>query len=208
MNINKQKNKQKNKYKTNKRNKLLRGWDEARGKDIIRKISHLQDNELSNIMINRTPYSIMLYETLPEEIINETKDLCENMYEGYSNEDTRELTESFLSSGDKKIYILKNVILNKIVSFIAIKDVCEDSCFNCSISCSYILLTCVGKNYRGKGIFKHFFQGIENYLRENYVNCIRLTAVNRKVFELYLNLGFRPENQGNAICQYKMIKYI
>jgi hypothetical protein len=132
------------------------------------------------------------------------------MYENFSDEDTYELVYDYLSSTDKNIFILSDNLEN-IISFIIMKNnLCEDSrCFNCNDNiCSYIILTCVSQEKRGIGIFKYFLKEVENYLKELNVDCIRLTAVNRSVFNIYRKIGFKSENIEDSTCEFKMIKYL
>lgn len=175
-----------------------------------KKYKNIKGGFTKKIIIKENEYTINLYKELPEHIRNEAKYMCLNIYDNYSNEDTISLVDDYLLSTDNDIYILSDSE-NNIISFIIMKNnLCEDNiCFNCSTNnCSYLLLTCVKYEYRGRNIFKYFLREIEYYLKETGIDCIRLTAINKKVFNIYKSIGFNTENDDNAICEYKMIKYL
>ena len=172
-----------------------------------RKTYKMRGGFSKNIVIREKLYNITLYQNLPENIKDKAKNMCKQMYEGISDEDMSDLVYGNFESSDNNIYILSDEFEN-IISFIIIKNNICDTCFNCNIICSYIILTCVNMDHRGKGIFKFFLKEIEEYLKHNNINCIRLTAVNKNVFNIYKQLGFQTENKEMYECEYKMIKYL
>ena len=166
-------------------------------------------NIIDTTVIDTHNYNIMLYTDLPENIKNEAKYMCSNMFSDTSDEDTADLVDDMMTSGTNNIYIFQNDTTNEIVSFIIMRNnLCETDCFNCNKSCSYILLTCVKQDKRGQRIFAYFLTAVEKYLRHEMIECIRLTALNPNVFKVYSKLGFITENPINKTCQYKMIKYL
>jgi hypothetical protein len=165
-------------------------------------------NIIDTTIINERNYNISLYTELPENIKNEAKNMCSNMYPGLDNQNTSVIVDDIMSADTNDIYILRNDE-NEIVSFIIMRNnLCEGGCFNCNKKCSYILLTCVKEKQRGKRIFSYFLKAVEKYLKTQMIDCIRLTALNPGVFNAYNNLGFITEKQDESLCQYKMIKYL
>lgn len=187
-----------NRIKTNKtkRNKIIKNI--KGGKNI------------SELTINDENYTLSVYNEEDdnyESIKDEAKFICEDMYPGYSAEDTAEIVKDILDNLDE-LYILRDNS-NQINAFMIIKyNYCDDICMNCSLKCAYILLTCVKKEKRNQKIFTPFLREIENHLKNNGISCIRLTAVNNKVYNIYKKLGFTTENKENYECEYKMIKNI
>ncbi len=152
---------------------------------------------------------IRLYRTLPTDVKNEAMHLCAGMYADLDAASTADIVFDYLDSSENNIYIMKKY--GKMVSFVICRNgLCEDkSCFDCSKSCMYVLLTCVGAASRGQGIFKTFLEELEQRWRAQGVDCVRLTAVNQGVFRLYSKLGFKPEKEDvDATCEYKMIKLL
>jgi len=164
----------------------------------------------TSINIDGSVYNINLYQKLPDDIRENAKIACGGMYESYSDADTSELVYDYLASEDNDIYILSDHA-KEFVSFIIMKNAhCEASmanCFNCKeVKCSYIKLTCVRKEKRGMSIFKHFLKGVEDYLKTKDIKCIRLTALNKTVFNIYKKIGFESEISGEDACDFQMIK--
>lgn len=206
----------KNNFTRNKfsRNKSSRNKS-SRNKTIRTKINITKDrimkggNNISNFTINQENYVVSVYNegnANYDTIKDEAKFMCEDMYHGYDPEDTSELVREMLDTTDE-IYILRDNF-DEINAFITIKyNYCND-CMHCPLNCAYILLTCVKKEKRGKKLFASFLRAVEMYLKSNGVTCVRLTAVNNDVYNIYKKLGFNTENKQNYECEYKMIKNI
>lgn len=147
------------------------------------------------------------YKRLPPDIKEEAKHMCSGMYPDVDDEMTAELVSDYFDSTENTIYILRKN--REMAAFIiARNELCEDSCFDCKTLCTYILLTCVGTHARGQGVFKRFLLRLEEDLKGQNVECIRLTAVNKTVFRVYSALGFNSENSADPMCEFKMIKHI
>jgi ribosomal protein S18 acetylase RimI-like enzyme len=211
----------KNKKKTRKQKKKLR-------KQKTRKQKMKQEKEKNNIIStftkNDQEYNIFLYNNQNKIIADELIETSKVCLPDFDNEDVKDLLED----NTNDIYILKktsiNESINEIIGFIIIKNnYCDSSnkCLNCNnnnnnniINCSYILLLCIKENYRKSGLFRLFFYEIEKYVKNNLINCIRLTATNKKTYNTYISLGFKSEseseneseNEVNNLCEYYLIK--
>ncbi len=162
---------------------------------------------ISNLFIKGENYNITMYNILPENVKQSALNMCSSMYEDLDDENTADLVKEIFDDATNEIYILSNN--GEVASFIIIKhNYCEHDCSNCDVNCAYILLTCTKKEKRGQGIFKKFLNEIAIYLKQNNINCIRLTAINQNVYNIYSKIGFSTEIEGDFTCNYKMIKNI
>ena len=103
---------------------------------------------------------------------------------------------------------------NRCVGFMCIDDknyTCDEDCFDCDKKpCVYILLLCIKKEARGKGVLKLFFDTMCDIFRSEGKICIRLTASHSKVLFAYLGLGFEvdPVSYNKVSCGMKLVYYL
>jgi len=90
----------------------------------------------------------------------------------------------------------------------------DNECFDPNLKCIYIKLLCLHERERGKKLFKKFYFFVEHFLKKRFnPSCIRLTASDREVYNMYINFGFTTEMKTNFTdfsqdCEYSLIKRI
>ena len=177
-------------------------------KSIIKKNKYIKQH-LGNIIDNENIiYDIYLFNKLSTSIINKVKDACQPKFDEETVEDYS------LRDPDYYKFILLNKKTNKVLGFIICKYTftIDNECFDPNLKCIYIKLLCLHERERGKGLFKKFYFFVEKFLKKRFnPSCIRLTASDREVYNMYINFGFSTEmktdfNSSSQDCEYLLIK--
>jgi len=177
---------------------------------IIKKNKYIKQH-LGNIIDNENIiYDIYLFDKLSSSIINKVKDACQPKF------DEESVEEYSLKDPDYYKFILLNKKTNQVLGFIICKYMFtkDNECFDPNLKCIYIKLLCLHERERGKKLFKKFYFFVEHFLKKRFnPSCIRLTASDREVYNMYINFGFTTEMKTNFTdfsqdCEYSLIKRI